>query len=243
MHADLERLIRLQRLDDDDARARSTIAALPERLADLEARQAAREQELAAGRARLEDGQKLRRELEKELAAVQTRLTRYKDQIMEVKTNKEYQAMQHEIAAAERDVRAIEDRILDRMEEAETLGAEVRAAEAVAKAEASAGAEERRALEAECRTLESGLEETGRLRARLLADTGADALALFEHVSRMRKGTAVVEARDGHCGECHVRLRPQHYNEVRRNDSLTQCESCHRILYFAGPSAATQAGA
>ena len=31
--------------------------------------------------------------------------------------------------------------------------------------------------------------------------------------------------------ECHVKLRPQIFNEVRRNDSLIQCDSCSRILY------------
>jgi hypothetical protein len=32
---------------------------------------------------------------------------------------------------------------------------------------------------------------------------------------------------------CHVRLRPQVFNEVRRNEALIQCDSCLRILYFA----------
>ena len=40
------------------------------------------------------------------------------------------------------------------------------------------------------------------------------------------------EARDGLCTQCHVRLRPQVYNELRRNESVMQCESCSRILYF-----------
>jgi uncharacterized protein len=55
-------------------------------------------------------------------------------------------------------------------------------------------------------------------------------------VAHGRKGIAVAEARDGLCSVCHVRLRPQIYNEVRRNESLHQCESCTRILYYAAPS-------
>jgi LSD1 subclass zinc finger protein len=51
----------------------------------------------------------------------------------------------------------------------------------------------------------------------------------------------MARAVDGHCAECHVRLRPQHYNEVRRNDSLIQCESCSRILYYAPGAASTTA--
>ena len=57
-------------------------------------------------------------------------------------------------------------------------------------------------------------------------------LALFETVASHRNGMAVVEARDGRCSSCQVRLRPQLFNNIRLNDSLIQCESCQRILYF-----------
>jgi predicted nucleic acid-binding Zn-ribbon protein len=51
----------------------------------------------------------------------------------------------------------------------------------------------------------------------------------------------MAEAREGLCVDCHVRLRPQVFNEVRRNDQLIQCESCTRILYFVpAPTPATQ---
>ena len=51
----------------------------------------------------------------------------------------------------------------------------------------------------------------------------------------------MAEARDGLCTVCHVRLRPQVFNEVRRNDGIIQCDSCTRILYFvpAAPPAAS----
>jgi predicted nucleic acid-binding Zn-ribbon protein len=48
----------------------------------------------------------------------------------------------------------------------------------------------------------------------------------------------VAEARDGLCTICHVRLRPQVFNELRRNDAIIQCSSCQRILYFAQEGAA-----
>ena len=68
-----------------------------------------------------------------------------------------------------------------------------------------------------------------------------EAVALFEHVSRARKGHAMAEARDGHCTACHVRLRPQVFNDVRRGDKLVQCESCTRILYVVPPKPAAPA--
>ena len=63
-------------------------------------------------------------------------------------------------------------------------------------------------------------------------------LATFERVAKGRSGIAVAEARDAICTICHVRLRPQVFNNVRKNDSIIQCDSCQRILYFAPPEGA-----
>ena len=57
-------------------------------------------------------------------------------------------------------------------------------------------------------------------------------MCTFERVAQRRNGIAVAEARDGICTICHVRLRPQVFNTVRRNEQIIQCDSCNRILYF-----------
>jgi predicted nucleic acid-binding Zn-ribbon protein len=77
------------------------------------------------------------------------------------------------------------------------------------------------------------------MRTSVAKELSPEALRLFEHVSRQRKGLAVAEARDGSCSVCHVRMRPQMYNEVRRGENLIQCESCLRILF--APAATPQA--
>ena len=75
---------------------------------------------------------------------------------MEVKTNKEYQTMQHEIATAEEAVRSHEDRILERMEEAENLARDLKAAEAELKTPAGGRSRaERKALDAEAAALQT----------------------------------------------------------------------------------------
>jgi hypothetical protein len=64
-------------------------------------------------------------------------------------------------------------------------------------------------------------------------------LAIYDAAYARRQGIAVAEAKDGICTICHVRLRPQVFNEVRRNDAIVQCDSCQRILYFV-PAPAPQ---
>jgi hypothetical protein len=232
MHPDLQHLIHLQELDNTAERLRKRIDEIPLAQQALDARIAQRTASVEAVKQRITANQAARREIDKELAAVQVLLSRFKNQLMEVKTNKEYQAMQKEMAHAEEEVSAHETRMLERMEEGDALAAEMKAAEAALKIEQAAVAAERTTLESERSADDVALEKALAERASIVTQVSADALRIFEHVARGRRGLAMAEARDGLCVVCHVRLRPQVFNEVRRNDQLIQCDSCSRILYF-----------
>jgi predicted nucleic acid-binding Zn-ribbon protein len=238
LNSDLQHLIELQDLDMTAERLRRRIADLPSLQAALEARVGERTAAVAIVKEGIAANRAARQEIEKDLGAVQTRLSKYKDQLMSVKTNKEYQAMQTEISAAEQSVRAQEDRLLERMEETDTLTAELKAADAALKTEQTEVARQKQELSEEAARDEQELQGITSRRGQIAAVLSSAALSLFEHVAKHRKGLALSEARNGHCTQCHVRLRPQVFNDVRRNEGLIQCESCSRILYFV-PSPAT----
>lgn len=242
MHADLERLVELQRIDSTIEAARRAIAQLPDRRAAIDARLAAQTATLESAKTRAAENATARRDLEKELATVQTRLRRYKDQLMEVKTNKEYLAMQHEIATADGEVKRLEDLLLERMMEADEISGALKQAEADLAAERIRAQRDSEALAAEHVALERALGDAQRQRDELAASMPAEIVAMFDQI-RARRGTAVVEARDGHCTVCHVRLRPQVFNEIRHGETIFKCDSCQRILFFAGPAATPDAAA
>ncbi|HEY8551742.1 MAG TPA: C4-type zinc ribbon domain-containing protein [Vicinamibacterales bacterium] len=229
----LEHLIHLQRLETASDQRRRWIAELPERLSAIEARVATAKAEREAAAARLSENQAARRALDKDLGEVQGRLTKFKDQLMEVKTNREYTTMQHEIAMAQERVSSLEDQILTLMMEGDELSSALRAAEEALAAEERKAAEERAALEAERARVERELEELRTERSAVEAQMSPDLVRLFADVATKRRGLAVVEVRDGHCSACQVRLRPQLVLEIRRGDHIAQCESCSRILYIA----------
>ena len=239
MLADLERLIRLQQIDLAAEAARRRIADHPTLVQSLDARLASATEALDTAKAGAAANQAARRAIEKDLATVQGRLTKFKDQLMDVKTNKEYTAMLKEIEAAQNEVRRFEDLILDRMLEHDDLAAAQKAAEARLASDKAVIAAERKQIEEETARLEREVEETVSARARLVVELSAAVLATYETV-REKRGTAVVEIKSGYCSACHVRMRPQAANELRRNDIIFQCESCNRILYFP-PQAATTA--
>jgi predicted nucleic acid-binding Zn-ribbon protein len=236
MNPDLTRLIRLQQLETAADEARRRIADHPARTQALDARLQSARDAVAGMKAKLTAASEKRRAEEKEVASVQTRLAKYKDQLLEVKTNREYTAMLHEIDAAQNDIRAREDRILEIMMESDELNAGIKKSEGELKAAEKDIAAERTVIDTEMAELQAAIDKTTTERETLVASIDRQVLSIFEITAKSRKGVAVAEAKDGLCSICHVRLRPQVFNEVRKNESIIQCDSCRRILYFAGNS-------
>jgi predicted nucleic acid-binding Zn-ribbon protein len=243
MHSDLERLIALQQLDSAADAARRRLAEGPAREKALDLRLEAARQRVAAAKEQLTQNQHARRELEKEVAVHQGRLSKYRDTLMAVKTNVEYQAVQKEMTFAQGEVKSIEDKVLERMLEADELTAIVKRADAELAAEQKAVDADRRAMNAEQAEMQATIDRINGERGAVVGALDKQVLATFELVSRKRNGVAVAEARDGICTICHVRLRPQVFNTVTRNDAIIQCDSCNRILYFVPKTSAQANGA
>ena len=236
MFPDLERLITLQQLDSTIIEARSRIAAHPQRLADAEARLAAAREAVAVAKQRLKSNHEARGALEKDAAVFQGRLTKFKDQLSAVKTNKEYTAMQHEIETAQRDLGAAEEKVIERMVEGDGIAAEVKQAEAALTGQQKDIDAEKRQLADELVMLEAALTKASDARTALIASVDPRLVTLMEQVAKKRNGIAICSAtRDGLCSVCHVRLRPQVFQQVRANDAIIQCDTCNRILYYVPP--------
>ena len=235
MNPDIEKLIRLQRAESELKRAEAELAEVPGRRAELEADLQAERGRLDTARESLAASQKARRQHEGALQDLETKRSKYRGQLMEVKTNKEYTAVLHEIEAVEREIRAREDDVLAEMEKTEALAAEIRREEEAfkeAEARHKAGA---KALDERSRSLEADAQRLRAERAAVADTLEEDLLALFERVAKLR-GAAVAEARDGMCQLCHVKLRLQLYADVKKNEAIEQCPSCSRILYYEPPA-------
>ena len=106
------------------------------------------------------------------------------------------------------------------MLEADDLTAAVKKAEAELAAEQKAVDADRKAMAAEHAELQASLERiAARARRRSSPRSTSSVLAIFEQVvASAATASRVAEARDGICTICHVRLRPQVFNTVRRNE-------------------------
>jgi predicted nucleic acid-binding Zn-ribbon protein len=248
MNADLEKLIVLQRLDSAAHDAKRRLAEEPEREKALEARLEAAREMVDAARAKLADNQNARRDHEKTVALHQGRLSKFREQALAVKTNQEYHAIQHEIAFAQTEMKAAEDAVLEKMLEGDELAAAAKRAEGDLAAEQKKVDADRKAMAAEHAELNAAIEKLAAERAGVVGTVTPQVLATFDLVASRRNGVALAEAKDGICVVCHVRMRPQVFNNILKNDQIIQCDSCNRIMYYvpkaaAAPAPATDAAA
>jgi predicted nucleic acid-binding Zn-ribbon protein len=231
MNSDLKQLIRLQAIDLSIQELRSNVDKFPgiSKALDEKLRTAQAAVETAKEKAKSNQGS--RKKLEGEISTTETKISKYRDQMMAVKTNEEYRALQHEIEHAQTAIRKIEDEILNLMMDAETSQGDVKTAEAHLKEDQQKVNDERRQLEEQNKKDLSALESCLKERKEIEATISSDLLPQYERVRKHRGGIAVGAARDYVCEVCQVRIRPQVFQEIRKNNQIIACDACQRILY------------
>jgi uncharacterized protein len=231
MLPDIENLLRLQEADKEIRRLQEEIAELPKRVAGIEQKLAGTKTQLEKTQAAVKADEAARKKHDATITDLRGKISKYRDQSLDVKTNEQYKALLHEIQFAEKEIAATEDKILELMVNADSRAAEVKAAQAELKAETAEIEKEKE--QARLRTAEDEklLTEWRGKRDQLRSGIDEDLLRQYERVSKFR-GTGIAEVRGHKCMGCQVMLRPQTYNDIRSGEKIVYCDSCQRVLYL-----------
>jgi predicted nucleic acid-binding Zn-ribbon protein len=232
MNSDLIQLIELQQVEKEIARLRAEIAALPKHVQAIERKLADANQRVAKAQAAIKADEVARRKHESDIQGHNERISKLREQSLAVKTNDQYRALMHEIGFAEKEIRKLEDKILETMIDADAKQQDLKKAQQDLKEE-SATIEKEKA-HAHAKTAEAEAQLGGHTAHQKKLRSGVDP-ELLEHYDRLTRarGTALAEAREQRCTACQVLLRPQVFNEVRMDtQTAVYCDSCSRILYY-----------
>ena len=232
MNANLSLIRELQSADTRIAELKREISRLPKHIAEIEQKLESHKKALAADQAALEENRKARRLMESEIAGLEQKLSHIRVQMGEAKTNEVFRAFQKEIKFGEDGIRKVEDRILDKMVEAETIEGNVARAGQELKIENEAVAREITETKARVTKDKDELVLTQKKREALASSITPDVLKIYERVHKMRGGNAVAEVSNDCCLVCNVVMRPHVSQRLRQGEELLTCESCGRILYY-----------
>ena len=169
---------------------------------------------------------------EVELQTREASVKKLQGQLFQVKTNKEYTVMQHEIDTLKADNSLLEEAILKNFDGIDQATKDRQREQQRAAQEQERARAEQARIEREVASIQEQIAQLERTRKTLLPDVPPAALTVYERILKIREGLAMVPLINESCGGCHRRLPPQVINQVYLKADLVTCENCNRILYF-----------
>jgi len=232
----LEKLIALQTIDLRVSEMEREKSQIPQSITSLEEELKKEEERVLSAKADLEKLLKERRQKEKSLEEEVDKVKKAEGRVLEIKTNKEYQAVLKEIAGAKKLNRQREEEILEALEKCEEAQRRVTEGEK----ELEGKRKETLRLVTELRKKEASFEQemAGEVRQREAQEKeiSRELLSRYRMVAEKRQGIAVARVAQGACQACHMNLRPQLYIELQRQESMIVCPNCSRILFWENGS-------
>jgi predicted nucleic acid-binding Zn-ribbon protein len=144
---------------------------------------------------------------------------------------KELGSLQDEVAQDRRQLSAVEDKLLEVLERAETLSQRLADLERSFAEESAAWVSAQEAARTRQRDTEAALVALGAQRAQVAAQMEPEEASTYESLRRQKGGMAVAQVQQRTCQACRVSLTPAQEQRARIGAGLVTCHSCGRLLF------------
>ena len=201
------------------------VAALEEAVQAQSAAAATARGELTTVGARQQD-------LETRLSANETKLKDRRMRLARIRSDKDLGVARREVDLLKEETGTIENELISVLEQVEAAGAKLRGIEEELARLRAAMETEAAELRETVSRLSGEIERERTVRNALVEGLDGDLRRKYEMIFSRRGGLAVVEIREGTCQGCRMRVPPQLFNEIQRNEQVILCPSCQRMLYW-----------
>ncbi len=232
MKEKLSLLISLQECDSQLVKLSSKKIKLPEKICKMEEDFQIYKENVEQNKRKYDELKAQRAECESTVKKLSEGMIKTKERLLEVKNNKEYQAMLKEIETSEKTRGDIESRIIALMEEMDKLSVLVKKDEETLKQAENNHEKEKKIIEDDLSAVDADTLTWTEKRTVLQKSIPADLLAQYERVKKRNNGVGVIAVWKAVCNGCHMNIPPQLYNELQRSNDLLSCPNCNRIMYF-----------
>lgn len=223
-------LFQLQQIDNELHQIRELKGDLPEIVENLS-------EQIEGTKLKIKELSGLMKQLRKdrdaadvEIVALNEKIEKYKTQQLQVKSNKQYDALSREIDMATEKISKLEKEM--ELYEGKMQVTKTDVEKLTATLEELSAEYEERQKELKEVNKEHEKEETKfiKQREKILSKIEKGDIERYERIRKAKGGKAIVPVRRGACGGCFNRIPPQRMLELRQNVKLYTCEHCGRIL-------------
>lgn len=239
MKQQLEQLARLQEIDDQLSMLERSKGDYPQRIEELENTLNQRLQDVEEVERSQGELEKEKRQLERNISDYEGKLEKLQTRLADVKTNKEWDALQKEMDSAKEGLSGEEEQLLEIMEELDAMGATAESEDTELKDYRTGAKAEIKDLKEKLGSVDSKMAKIRNERDALTVQIDDSLKRIYNRVKQGKQGTAVVPVVRGSCGGCYNRIPPQTLNEIRRAETPITCENCGRIIIWFGEDETT----
>ncbi|MEC7878269.1 MAG: C4-type zinc ribbon domain-containing protein [Bacteroidota bacterium] len=227
----LEKLLKLQEIDSKIFEIKKVRGALPQEVQDLE-------DELIGYNTRLdkfkEDIDIKNKDIDDykiKISEAKKLIKKYKDQQMNVRNNREYDAISKEIESQDLDTKLFVKKSAENDQKIEGVKEEIKATKKIIKEKTQMLKSKKSDLDVLSSESQEEEKKLNSLKTNASKKIEPSLLLSYEKlVERQRNGLAVVRVSRSACGGCFNIVPPQRQAEVKEKKKIILCEYCGRIL-------------
>ena len=232
MNNDLELLLKLQVIDYDIGELERSKEYLPDMMANLRRELEEAGVNLETTKSSLEAAKIRQKNLELEIATKEQSLQKFQQQMMSIKTNKEYDALVAEIDVIKGQISASETELIETIDNIAALEKSLAEySEKMTQVDEN-NQKQLEILQHKVDTIGDKMADKMTSRKDVASSVPRPALNVYERVRRGKGGTVVVVVKKRACGACFKQLTPKKVQEVKKAAKIHTCDNCGRLLFW-----------
>ncbi len=225
-----QKLIKMQAIDDKITAFLQESGHLPQQLKQLQDAVAQDEQNLQAAVDEQKACKEAQGKLNLDVESNKGLIDKYQQQLNSVTNNKEYKALNSEIALLKGKNSDIDEKVLKLMEKEKLLGEQKKEAEEKTQQSKSALEAGQTEIKAKIDVVKKQIEEQKAQRNAIAKELPIGVVKQYVLLIKKKDRKAVAFAHKEACSECGFRLRPQLLLELESGTQTKVCENCGRFL-------------
>ena len=227
---ELEILIKMQQCDDIIGEKEILMQELPRELSSIKNDLEKANIQLSETEQKLEENITMQKLKELDIQSNIVKINKYKEQLLTIKTNKEYKALNSEVSHLENKNSETDDILIELMEEEANIRTQLtgdKRKQEIADGILKANEEK---LNNKIKQVQKEIEQIRDERNEFAAKLPRQILKRYASLIKNKNRKAVVFNENNACSGCGFNIRPQLVIEINNKNRLVNCESCGRIL-------------
>ncbi len=231
MKETIKALIEMQKIDDQIVAKKHIKKELPERLKNLKENVKITKDKVDELKKAVEENTVQQSMFEKEIKSNQEKMAKYENQLLNIKTNKEYKALNNEISNLKNENSKIDEKIINAIDKESELKAMLKVATDEAKKAQKKLDSEENDLNKEIIQVDKDIDDLKAQRKEIaIKYLPRQLIKRYGMLITNKGGKAVSFVEKNSCSGCGVNLRPQLIIEIKKGQKIISCENCGRLL-------------